>query len=387
MQIAEQLNTALDGRYRIQREIGSGGMAIVYQAHDLHHDRLVALKVLNPELGALLGATRFLEEIGVTAHLQHPNLLPLFESGEVNGLLFYVMPYVEGESLRTRLEREVQLPIEDAVHFGAAIAGALDYAHAHGVVHRDLKPENILIQHGEPVLADFGIALAVRRAGGARITESGIAVGTPLYMSPEQATGDRVVDGRSDIYSLAAVLYEMLTGDPPHTGSSAQSVIAKVITEPVPSVRATRANVPEHVAAAIARGLEKVAADRWQTAGAFADALTGGKRVSAADVPPFAPRPRRRLEKRGLLLSGVAFLGGMSLAALGAALRSPPDLPLTWLNVAWPDSLAPRPAGSQNLFGHPVVLSPDGTSLVYVADQAKGLVVRRLDEMTQRLLP
>src|SRR5204863_4435452 len=179
------------------------------------HDRAVAIKVLKPELGAVLGAERFLSEIKVTANLQHPNLLPLFDSGEADGLLYYVMPYIEGETLRARLEREQQLPVEETVRLVALMAGALDFAHARGVVHRDLKPENIVLQAGQPVIADFGIALAVCNAGGNRITQTGLSLGTPQYMSPEQATGDRVIDGRSDIYALATVAYEMLTGDPP----------------------------------------------------------------------------------------------------------------------------------------------------------------------------
>src|SRR5881296_3388687 len=218
-----QLKTSLRDRYEIEREIGAGGMATVYLARDLRHDRPVALKLLNPELGAVLGVERFLSEIRVTANLQHPNLLPLFDSGAANGLLFYVMPFVEGESLRARLDREKQLPVDEAIRVATAVASALDYAHSHGVIHRDLKPENILLQAGQPVVADFGIALAVSNAGGARITQTGLSLGTPQYMSPEQATGDRVIDGRTDIYSLGAVLYEMLAGDPPHTGSTAQA--------------------------------------------------------------------------------------------------------------------------------------------------------------------
>src|SRR5499427_8697658 len=225
------LTAALADRYRIQREIGQGGMATVYLARDTRHERRVALKVLRPELGAVLGVERFLSEIRVTANLQHSNLLPLFDSGEADGLLFYVMPYVDGESLRAKLQRETQLPIAEAVRIATAVAGALDYAHRHGVIHRDLKPENILLHEGQPLVADFGIALAVRNAGGNRITQTGLSLGTPQYMSPEQATGDRTVDGRTDIYSLAAVLYEMLTGDPPHTASTAQAVIAKVLTD------------------------------------------------------------------------------------------------------------------------------------------------------------
>src|SRR5687767_15363964 len=214
------LGTALQGRYTIDREIGRGGMATVYLARDVRHNRAVALKVLNPELGAVLGVERFLAEIEVTANLQHPNLLPLFDSGEANGLLFYVMPFVEGESLRARLDREKQLPVDEAVRIAVAIAGALDYAHHQGVIHRDLKPENVLLQAGQPVIADFGIALAVSNAGGTRVTQTGLSLGTPQYMSPEQATGDRGIDGRTDIYSLAAITYEMLAGEPPHSGTS-----------------------------------------------------------------------------------------------------------------------------------------------------------------------
>src|SRR6476646_6555475 len=219
------LNEALADRYIVEREIGRGGMATVFLARDLRHDRLVALKLLNPELGAVLGVERFLSEIRVTANLQHPNLLPLFDSGAADGMLFYVMPYVEGESLRHRLARERQLPIADAVHVATSVAAALDYAHAHGIVHRDLKPENILLQAGVPMIADFGIALAVSRAGGERRTQSGMSLGTPQYMSPEQASGDRLLDGRSDIYVLAAVLYEMLAGESPHTGPDTQAIV------------------------------------------------------------------------------------------------------------------------------------------------------------------
>src|SRR6266850_7504470 len=229
--ISDVLNTALAGRYEIEREIGAGGMATVYLARDVKHHRQVALKVLNPELGALLGVERFLAEIRVTANLQHPNLLPLFDSGAAEGLLFYVMPFVEGESLRSKLQAEKQLPVDEAIHIAVAVAGALDYAHRHGVIHRDLKPENILLHEGQPLIADFGIALAVSNAGGQRVTQTGLSLGTPTYMSPEQATGDRSIDGRTDIYSLGAVLYEMLAGDPPHLGSTAQAVIAKVLTD------------------------------------------------------------------------------------------------------------------------------------------------------------
>lgn len=387
MQVAEQLNTALAGHYRIAREIDRGRMAIVYEAHDLRHDRLVALKVLNPDLGAVLGATRFLEEIRLTAHLQHPNLLPLFDSGEADGLLFYVMPYIEGESLRRRLSREVQLPIDEAVHIAASVAGALDYAHANGVVHRDLKPENILLQRGQPIVADFGIALAVRRAGGQRITQTGVSLGTPYYMSPEQATGERVIDARSDIYSLAAVLYEMLTGEPPHTGHTVQGIIAKVITEHVPSVRVTRPNVPDHVASAIARGLEKVAADRWATAADFADALTGGKRVAANQVPSLFSSPKSVARPRAVLTGVIGLLFGIFLAIVAISLWSPATS-LTWYDLVIPDSAAPA-LMSPNVglgIGRAVDLSPDGRAVVYVTGWHTPLAVRRFDELAPRLL-
>src|SRR5512132_3539645 len=218
--VVAALNAALAGRYQVEREIGAGGMATVYLARDLRHNRKVALKLLKAELRAVLGAERFLAEIRVTANLQHPNLLPLFDSGDADGQLFYVMPYVEGESLRARLDRERQLPVDEAIRITTAIGAALDYAHRQGVIHRDLKPENILLQDGQPVVADFGIALAVTRAAGSRLTGTGISLGTPPYMSPEQAVVDPAIDGRSDIYSLACILYELLAGDPPFTGST-----------------------------------------------------------------------------------------------------------------------------------------------------------------------
>src|SRR5688572_6703337 len=231
MSAAAQLNSALLGRYKVEHAIGRGGMATVFLADDLKHERRVALKVLDPELGALLGVERFLAEIRVTAKLQHPNILPLFDSGQADGLLFYVMPYVDGQSLRARIDREKQLPIDECVRMAVAVASALDYAHRHNVIHRDLKPENILLYEGQPLVADFGIALAVSNAGGNRLTQTGISLGTPQYMSPEQAMGDRQLDGRSDIYALGAVLYEMLTGEPPYGGTTAQAVIAKLLTD------------------------------------------------------------------------------------------------------------------------------------------------------------
>src|SRR5215208_1015970 len=226
-----RIATSLVDRYRVERELGAGGMATVYLAEDLRHGRKVALKVLRPELAAIIGSQRFLTEIRTTANLQHPNILPLFDSGEVDGTVFYVMPFVEGESLRDRLRRERQLPVEDAVRIVREVAGALDYAHRHGVIHRDIKPENILLHDGRALVADFGIALAASKAGSNRMTETGMSLGTPHYMSPEQAMGEREITARSDVYALGCVLYEMLTGEPPFTGATAQAVVARVVTE------------------------------------------------------------------------------------------------------------------------------------------------------------
>lgn len=277
-----ELRSALTDRYDVERELGRGGMATVLLARDRKHERRVAIKVLDPELGAVLGHERFQSEITVTAALQHPNLLPLFDSGEAAGQLYYVMPYVEGETLRARLERERQLPIDETVRLVTAIAGALDYAHERGVIHRDLKPENVLLQAGQPVVADFGIALAVSNAGGARVTQTGLSLGTPQYMSPEQATGERQLDARTDQYSLAAMAYEMLTGEPPHTGGTAQVIMARLMTETPRPVTATRANVAPHISDAIHRALQKAPADRFPTTRAFAAALAQSTPVPRA---------------------------------------------------------------------------------------------------------
>jgi serine/threonine-protein kinase len=268
-----RLSAALSDRYAIERELGAGGMATVYLARDRKHDRAVALKVLRPDLAAVLGAERFLREIRISARLDHPHILTLIDSGESNGLLWYVLPYVRGESLRARLTREKQLPVDLAVSLGAQVASALDYAHRHGVIHRDIKPENILLHEGEAVVADFGIALAVREAGGERLTETGLSLGTPHYMSPEQAAGDPGLDARSDVYSLGAVVYEMLAGEPPHTGPTVQVIIAKLLTQAPTPLRLLRNTVPEPVSKAVAKALAKVASDRFDTAIQFSQAL------------------------------------------------------------------------------------------------------------------
>jgi serine/threonine-protein kinase len=280
----QQLATALADRYVIEREVGQGGMATVYLARDLRHDRQVALKVLRPDVGAILGAERFQAEIKVTANLRHPNVVPLFDSGAAAGRLFYVMPFVEGESLRDRLARDRQLPIDEALRITQEIADALAYAHSHGVVHRDVKPANILLAGGHALVTDFGIARAVSAAAGRQITESGMAVGTPAYMSPEQAAADPDVDGRSDQYSLACVLYEMLAGAPPYTGATAQAMLARRLTDPMPSLRAARDTVSEVVEGAIRRALAKAPADRFATTTEFAAALT------APATEPASPR-------------------------------------------------------------------------------------------------
>src|SRR5881296_775051 len=305
MALVSRLHQALAGRYTIERELGRGGMATVYLARDLKHDRPVALKVLRPELAAVLGAERFLREIRLTAQLQHPHILTLIDSGEADDFLYYVMPYVEGESLRQRLELEGQLPLEQALRITRAIASALDFAHGHGVIHRDIKPENIMLHQGEPMVADFGIALAVSTAGRERLTETGLSLGTPAYMSPEQASAEPRLDGRSDQYSLASVLYEMVGGEPPYTGPTAQAIIAKRFSEPVPHLGTLR-NVPPHVEAVVTRALAKSPADRFATLAAFAAALI--QPTSEME----SPRPRR-LRRRH---PAVTIAGVLSLAAI-----------------------------------------------------------------------
>src|SRR5688572_31105557 len=247
----DRLTSAIADRYRITRELGAGGMATVHLAHDMRHERDVAIKVLLPELAAALGAERFLAEIRTTAKLQHPHILPLLDSGAADGFLYYVMPLVTGESLRHRLERERQLPIDDAVSIATEVADALGYAHGLGVVHRDVKPENILLREGHALVADFGIALAVQTAGGARMTQTGLSLGTPQYMSPEQAMGERAIDARSDIYSLGAVTYEMLAGEPPFTGPNMQAIVARLLAEEPRSLTLQRRAVPAGVESAV----------------------------------------------------------------------------------------------------------------------------------------
>jgi len=280
--LRSRLSAALADRYRVEREIGRGGMATVFLALDLKHDRLVALKVLHPQIASALGPERFLREIKVAARLNHPHIVPLHDSGQAGELLYYVMPYVDGESLRDRLTREKQLAVDDALEIARDVAAALDYAHRQQVVHRDIKPENVMLHEGEALVTDFGIAKAVSVAGGQSLTQTGVAVGTPAYMSPEQAAGEGEPDGRSDVYSLGCMLYEMLAGVAPFTGPTAQAVITKRFTEPVPSVRAARPTVPEVVEQAVTRALARVPADRYATAAHLAQALV----VHTGTTPP-----------------------------------------------------------------------------------------------------
>jgi Tol biopolymer transport system component/tRNA A-37 threonylcarbamoyl transferase component Bud32 len=376
-EITSRLSAALADRYRIEARLGEGGMATVYLAKDLKHRRKVALKVLRPELAAVLGAERFVQEITTTASLQHPHILPLFDSGTADGFLYYVMPFIDGETLRDKLNREQQLGIEDAVRIATEVADALDYAHRHGVIHRDIKPENILLHDGRPMVADFGIALAVSAAAGGRMTETGLSLGTPHYMSPEQATAEKELTARSDIYSLGSVLYETLTGEPPHTGGSAQQIIMKIVTEAPRSVTGLRRSVPANVAAAIATSLEKLPADRFDSARAFADALRDphytGRAGSAAQAVAATDRgtPWKWVAIAAMVVAGV--LGVTTLRSwtgrrnVTGAVRE--------LTVTLP--ALSRVSGA--------TLSPTGDQVLFIGDGE--IWVRSLSERTARPLP
>ncbi|HET7374832.1 MAG TPA: protein kinase [Gemmatimonadaceae bacterium] len=312
MSDSPRLTAVLSERYAIERELGAGGMAVVYLAHDRKLDREVALKVLRPELGAVLGSERFLTEIKISARLDHPHILTLIDSGDADGMLYYVLPYVRGETLRDKLNREHQLGIDEALAITKQVASALDYAHRQGLVHRDIKPENILLQEGEAMLTDFGIALAVKEAGGNRLTQTGLSLGTPQYMSPEQATGDRGVDARSDVYSLASVLYEMLAGEPPVTGGSAQAMIAKLMTEKPTRLRVLRDTLPQSIDEAVAKALSKTPADRFSSAGDFVRALDAVTKQPTAAAAP---------QRRSAVLVAAAAVGVLILATAAFAER------------------------------------------------------------------
>ncbi len=370
-----RLSSALSGSYRVEREVGTGGMATVFLAHDLRHDRRVALKVLRPELAAVIGAERFLAEIKTTANLQHPHILPLHDSGTVDGTVFYVMPFVEGESLRDRLLRDKQLPIDDAIRITREVGSALDYAHRHGVIHRDIKPENILLHDGSAVVADFGIALAANTTGGSRMTETGMSLGTPHYMSPEQAMGERELSPRSDVYALGCVCYEMLVGEPPFTGPTPQAIVAKVITEKAPSATTLRDSVPRHVARAIQKSLAKLPADRFGSAAQFVEALTNPAALEreATEATPAITR---------------VLIGALAVVAAGASVTAV----LLWRRPV-PVAQTVRvqivpPAETGSLFNADFVLSPDGRSFVYrTGSFGTRLAIRRLDRLEPEEIP
>src|SRR5579862_4492156 len=350
------VTAALADRYRIEREIGRGGMATVYLAEDERHHRKVAIKVLHPELSAILGPDRFLKEIELTASLQHPNILPLFDSGSADGHLYYVMPYVVGESLRARLVRERQLPVADAVRIATEIADALEYAHLRGVIHRDIKPENILLHGGHSLVADFGIALAVEQASGERLTQTGLSLGTPQYMSPEQTMGEREVGPRSDIYSLGIVAYEMLIGEPPFIGPTAQATVAKMMTDEPRRLIPQRRTVPPSVEETVLTALEKLPADRFASATAFAQALSQSK----APTRPAKPVSLIWYVAPTLALAAVAFVLGRGLRTT----RSPVTTFGRSTKVTWERGLHIHPA-----------ISPDGRSVAYAAPTAVNLKI------------
>ena len=388
-----RLRDALADRYRLEHELGAGGMATVYLAQDLKHDRQVAIKVLHPELAAVIGADRFLAEIKVTASLQHPHILPLFDSGAVSldsglsthdpRLLFYVMPFVEGESLRGRLTRERQLPVPDAVRIATEVASALDYAHRRGVIHRDIKPENILLHDGTALVADFGIALALTAAGGGRLTQTGLSLGTPAYMSPEQAMGEREIGARSDVYALGAITYEMLTGEAPFTGPTAQAIVARTLTEAPRPISPQRKSVPASVENAVLTALEKLPADRYATAKEFSDALNGSGTAPTRPMrAPAAPLTRTRAGS-GWVLAGLATI--VAAAALGATVarsRGQRDA----APGAGPVRFRMPELGNIGYFS----VAPDGRQIVGISPDSNGVLnawIRKLDDIQPARLP
>ncbi len=381
-----RLNAVLEDRYKIERELGEGGMATVYLADDIKHERKVALKVLRPELAAIVGAERFLAEIKTTANLQHPNILPLFDSGEADSFLFYVMPYVEGDSLKDRLDREGQLSVSEAVAIAKDMAEALQAAHEQGVIHRDIKPGNVLISRGKPLIADFGIALALRSAGaGGRLTEAGLSLGTPYYMSPEQATGDQPVGPPADTYSLGCVLYEMLVGAPPHEGRTAQAVLTKIVAGEPTSAMQERPSVPAHVDAAVRKALEKLPADRFASAQDFARALEDehfryGELATAGAGAASGPWNR--------LSVGLAGLLALTVVVLTSSLLDRPTPDVVRFSLPVGQGADAYLGGRDANWGRPsktsLTFSPDGKLLVYSArggaSNDSQLYMQRLDQ-------
>jgi serine/threonine-protein kinase len=380
--VPTSLSNALADRYRIERELGTGGMAIVYLAHDLKHDRRVALKVLRHELAAVIGGARFLAEIKLTANLQHPHILPLHDSGEADGTVFYVMPYVEGETLRHRLDREKQLPIDDAVRIARQVAGALDYAHRHNVIHRDIKPENILLHDGQALVADFGIALAAANMGASRMTETGMSLGTPKYMSPEQAMGERSLDGRTDVYALGCVVYEMLTGEPPFTGPTAQSIVARVMTDTPRQLRLQRQTIPPHVEAAVSRALEKLPADRFASAADFSVALADASVKDAGEPRTGAPLHAATRSSARRTYALVALSAVLAVMAAWGWLRQPPAGRVMRYSVILPQAIV-----DLFLSGADVpTLSPDGRRLAFTGNDGR-LFIRDENDLKAVPLP
>ncbi len=390
----DRLRSALGDRYVLERQAGEGGMATVFLAKDIKHERSVAIKVLRPELSASLGGDRFLREIRVAATLQHPNILGLYDSGETEGLLYYVMPFIEGESLRHRLDREQQLPLHDALRITREAAEALQYAHEHNIIHRDIKPENILMLGGHALVADFGIARAVSEAGGEKLTQTGMAIGTPYYMSPEQALGSDRVDARSDVYSLGCVLYELLIGQPPFTGPNAMAIMARHSMEKVPSLQVVRSSVPDEVEDIVMHALEKTPADRFQTMQEFVEALseseadvtmqrTAARRAATASrrvptvatvVAPVAEAPKAKT--RGLVIGGGVLALLLMAGAVFAALKHRGAA-----GIAGPSSLA-----TGGLDPHRIAVlyfkpSNNGDSLVAIADGLTEGLIRELDQI------
>lgn len=386
------LRAGLRDRYRIEGQLGAGGMATVYAAHDLRHRRQVAIKVLRPDLAIALGADRFLSEIAVTAGLAHPHILGLIDSGAVEDVLYYVMPLVDGVTLRECISRQRQVPIEECIAIARAVASALDYAHRHGVIHRDIKPENILLQDGHAMVADFGIALAVEHAAGARLTKSGHLVGTPLYMSPEQAAGDAPLDARTDIYALGCITYEMLAGAPPYEGSSVQAILTAVMTsEPTP-VNLRRNSVPDFVSAAVHTAIEKAPADRFATAAEFAEALLRPTERTTRQLKRLqAGKARRSVRPAAAALgAAIALASGMAIGLLMPDRPPPPDPTRHW-NMLLPEGapLALTGPGPLGVWQAAVSLAPDGRILAYVAPRGNTstLVVRALDRDSAVVLP
>lgn len=383
---------ALADRYRVERAIGAGGMATVYVAHDIRHDRKVALKVLRPELAAVIGADRFLAEIRTTANLQHPHILALFDSGQLDGTVFYVMPFVEGESLRDRLEREKQLPIDDAIRIAKEVAGALDYAHRHGVIHRDIKPENILLHDGQALVADFGIALAASRVSDTRLTETGMSLGTPTYMSPEQAMGERTLDARADVYALGCVLFEMLAGEPPFTGPTAQSIVARVLTEEPRSLVSLRRSVPAQVDDAVRGALEKLPADRIGSTREFAEALDGmsaSAKRRAAVAPPARARDGWRILRHPVVAGLGVLVLGLGAVVAWQVKRTPETRAQSVVRLALNLPTDVR-VDMYSIGGANVTISPDGRRIVVPGegvDGTRSLYVRSIDDLDLRAIP